>query len=104
MRVQIRKRFRDADTMQLMLPGRHAEYEIGRAHKLARSGFVLLLDPVEESLADEQQSNESIEPVIPGTEEKPEKIEGVTKEEKVETPSPKKSEVIAKKRGPKPKK
>lgn len=49
MKVRIKKRFRDIDTMALMLPGQHADYELSRAKKLARSGFVELLEPVVEA-------------------------------------------------------
>lgn len=116
MKVQIRKRFRDADTQELMIPGRQAEYDLGRAKKLARSGFVLMLEPVPDDIVtpeigldnaqDETAPNGHLESEEHEPEQEAEKAEGEPFPEKVEVIEPTKSEThkTPGKRGPKSKK
>lgn len=116
MKVQIRKRFRDVDTQELMIPGRQAEYDLGRAKKLARSGFVLMLEPVPDEIVapkisldnaqNEVQPESNLEPDKYEPEPEAEKSEDELEPEKVEIIEPAKAETkkIPGKRGPKPKK
>ena len=81
-----------------MLPGKVADYPVERANKLARSGFVLLLEsfPTKEiELDDFNQNEESLE----GTSEKQ---DADVQKEKSEITHTQKAE--RKKPGPKPKK
>ena len=115
MKVTIRKRFRDADTQQLMLAGQKAEYDKVRALKLARSGFVQIDEVIEEDAPNfslDEVETESPEQSISGPDEQGE--EPATEEdddeaeepEKVEVPAPSKKEITGfpGKRGRKPKK
>lgn len=49
MKVRIKRRFRDKDTLQIMKAGLHVDYEPERATQLAGWGFVELLEKVEET-------------------------------------------------------
>lgn len=105
MKVRIRKRFRDKDTLQIMNSGEHADYEQERAVKLARGGFVELLEAVEEK-ADVPPAEEVVEEQTEQQEEaEKEEINELEPEKKELEPFPEKSEEAGpKKRGRKPKK
>lgn len=72
MKVLIKKRFRDVDTGQIMYVGNTADYERERAHKLARSGFVQMLDKYElpsEPEEDQIETPEKVEVAPPSKRE-----------------------------------
>lgn len=131
MKVKIKRRFRDKDTLQIMKVGDHADYKQERAIELAGWGFVELLEAVEEK-ADVPPAEEvgNIDVVredyprlvqeVPMDNEKPnltiekedepeeeiekEEIPDEVKEKKEISPFPEKSEQSGpKKRGRKPK-
>lgn len=100
MKVKIKKRFRDRDTLKIMVVGTEADYAQDRAVQLAGWGFVELLEAVQED------GQEAHTPGVPA-----EDMEALEKEEIADsepekhdfTPFPEKSEQ-PKKRGRKPKK
>lgn len=57
MKVKVRKAFRDIDTQKLMRVGDEVDFSSERAAKLARSGYVVLLE------AQEEESVQETEPV-----------------------------------------
>ena len=103
MKVRIKRRFRDKDTLQIMKAGEHVDYKPERAIELAGWGFVELLEAVEE-----KEDVPPAEEVVDNTEEQEvekEEIPEVVPEKQKLNPFPEKSEQTGpKKRGRKPSK
>lgn len=97
MKVLIKKRFRDADTSELMFPGQYAEYTPERARRLARGCFVQILEeePAVSSevvnegsgltLKDEIEESVSEKSEKTAEEIEPEKVDNTTHIAKAET-------------------
>lgn len=75
MKVKVRKAFRDIDTQKLMRVGDEVDFSSERAAKLARSGYVVLLEAQEEEtvqktkpVGEEEKKANSDVPEQPGDE------------------------------------